>query len=63
MLAAKNYGNTVDVLNYMASLGWTLVSTFPNELGGIMEGYTYFLKRTFDLSEIEYESKAEQNSN
>jgi hypothetical protein len=45
ILSASKCKTTVDVLNYLASLGWTLVNSFPNTNGGNTVGYFYYLKK------------------
>jgi hypothetical protein len=45
----ETFTNSVDVLNYMTNLGWTLVNTFNNHN---VDTRYYIFKRTFDASEI-----------
>lgn len=52
IMLAEKYHSTIDVLNYLSSLGWSLVSAFPSLQGGDTVGYLYYLKKKFDRSEM-----------
>jgi hypothetical protein len=52
-----NYTNVVDMLNYMSSLGWTLVNSISDESTGSTSRIYYYFKKTFDQSELEIASK------
>ncbi len=56
---AKKYSSTIDVLNYLSSLGWTLVNLIPSAFNGNTDGYYYYMKKTFDQAEIENASKVD----
>jgi len=51
LLAVNNFKNTVDVLDYMYKLGWSLVGT--NNYGDIR---FFYFKKEFDKSEFAIDS-------
>jgi hypothetical protein len=58
----KKFRSTVDALNYLGGIGWTLLNAFPvtenTGLGGAQNVYHFFFKKTFDKSEL-VENKVE----
>ena len=52
ILRVKRYSNSVDALNYLGSLGWTLIISTTTQLGGNTDAYLFYFKKTFEQSEL-----------
>lgn len=52
-----SYTSTVDMLNYMSSLGWTLVNSISDQSSGSTNRIYYYFKKTFDQIELNTASK------
>ena len=50
IMAVERYSNGIDVFNYLASLGWTLVSAIPYLSDGNTVGYNYYFKTSLQDS-------------
>ena len=52
----KNFRSTVDALNYLGGIGWTLLNAFPvtenTGFGGNQNVYHFFFKKSFLKSEM-----------
>lgn len=52
----RKFKSTVDALNYLGGMGWTLLNAFPitesSGLGGRQDIYHFFFKKAFDKSDL-----------
>jgi hypothetical protein len=57
LLKVEDYRSIIDALNYMSSIGWTLVSSTITEVSGTSDNEIFTFKRSFDASQLETASK------